>query len=107
MAKTIENGTKFQVSNRGGGVQPMRPHSADNPDSREFKITLPIPPGRHEYKFVVNGAWYADPNSADCVPNAHGTLNSVPGGQDCLSASVPAVALRCRRKSDSLLLQVK
>ena len=49
----------------------------DNPDSGEYKITLPLPPGRHEYKFVVNGEWRLDPNCPDWQPNSMGTLNSV------------------------------
>ena len=52
---------------------PMR----DNPDSGHFKATLVLPPGRHEYKFVVNGEWRVDPNCPEWVPNSQGTLNSV------------------------------
>jgi 1,4-alpha-glucan branching enzyme len=42
-----------------------------------YGATLLLPPGRHEYKFVVNGDWHVDPSAPDCVPNEHGTLNSV------------------------------
>ncbi|MFA7676583.1 MAG: isoamylase early set domain-containing protein [Candidatus Omnitrophota bacterium] len=34
-------------------------------------------PGRHEYKFVVDGNWVNDPNNPDCVKNSYGTENSV------------------------------
>ena len=49
----------------------------DNPGSGHCKITLALPPGRHEYKFVVNGEWRADPNCPDWLPNDQGTINSV------------------------------
>ena len=46
-------------------------------DSERFTTTLRIPVGTHEYKFVVNGVWRADPNCAAWVANDHGSLNSV------------------------------
>ena len=42
-----------------------------------YRATVALPPGRHEYKFVVNGNWYADPAADDCTANPYGTLNSV------------------------------
>ena len=42
---------------------------------------LDLPPGRYEYKFVVDGQWCCEPNcqTSDecpkCVPNDFGTLN--------------------------------
>lgn len=36
-----------------------------------------LPPGRYEYKFIVDGSWYHDPRSKENVTNEHGTLNSV------------------------------
>jgi hypothetical protein len=50
---------------------------SDNPGSGHCKTTLVLPPGRHEYKFVVNGEWCVDANCAECVPNDQGSLNSV------------------------------
>lgn len=47
------------------------------PENGEYLATLILPPGRHEYKFVVNGEWCIDPNAKDWAPNPHGTLNSV------------------------------
>ena len=49
----------------------------DNPDSGVYKIVLLLPPGRHEYKFVVNGEWRMDPGCSEWAPNNMGTLNSV------------------------------
>jgi 1,4-alpha-glucan branching enzyme len=42
-----------------------------------YSASLLLPPGRHEYKFVVNGEWQCDPACAEQVANEHGTLNSV------------------------------
>jgi 1,4-alpha-glucan branching enzyme len=39
--------------------------------------SLRLPPGRHEYKFVINGVWCADPECPGWVPNEYGSLNSV------------------------------
>jgi len=49
----------------------------DNPESGVFSATLTLPPGRHEYKFVVNGQWLMDPKCREWTWNEHGTLNGV------------------------------
>jgi 1,4-alpha-glucan branching enzyme len=36
-----------------------------------------LPPGRYEYKFIVDGTWTADPSGAHKVVNAFGSTNSV------------------------------
>ncbi len=41
------------------------------------QTSVTLPPGRHEYKFVVDGAWMVDPSCPDWVINEHGSLNSV------------------------------
>jgi 1,4-alpha-glucan branching enzyme len=42
-----------------------------------WETSLALPPGRYEYKFVVDGEWLPDPNAHENVFNEHGTLNSV------------------------------
>ena len=42
-----------------------------------YSATLPLPVGRYEYKFIVDGVWQCDPACADWALNEHGTLNSV------------------------------
>ena len=49
----------------------------DDSGTGAFKITLELPPGRHEYKFIVNGEWRSDTNCPEWVVNDHGSLNSV------------------------------
>ena len=47
-----------------------------------WAATLALPPGRHEYKFVVDGEWCCEPGCETtyhgcpkCVPNSSGTMN--------------------------------
>jgi len=42
-----------------------------------YQQSLQLPKGRHEYKFVVNNTWMADPDCHNWQPNKHGSLNSV------------------------------
>lgn len=36
-----------------------------------------LPPGRYEYRFVVDGRWENDPLARELVPNPFGGFNSV------------------------------
>ncbi len=38
---------------------------------------LAVPPGRHEYLFVVDGRWIPDPKARETVQNPFGGKNSV------------------------------
>ncbi len=38
---------------------------------------LALQPGRHLYRFLVDGQWHDDPHCASSVPNAFGSANSV------------------------------
>lgn len=42
-----------------------------------FQKKLKLAPGRHEYKFVVDGEWRIDPSAAEQQPNEFGSMNSV------------------------------
>jgi len=49
-----------------------------------WATAIELPPGRHEFKFVVDGVWCCEPgcdgtnrNCPKCVPNAFGTMNRV------------------------------
>ena len=39
--------------------------------------TVMLPEGRYEYKFLVDGEWWNDPENEDFCRNCFGTLNSV------------------------------
>lgn len=38
---------------------------------------LTLPPGRHEYRLVVDGVWQDDPRAKETAPNPHGGVNAV------------------------------
>ena len=42
-----------------------------------WHVTLKLPPGRHEYRFVADGVWISDPKAKEYVPNPFGGTNSV------------------------------
>lgn len=42
-----------------------------------WKATLNLPPGRYEYRMLVDGQWYDDPSCPERVPNPFGTENCV------------------------------
>jgi 1,4-alpha-glucan branching enzyme len=49
-----------------------------------WTATLPLEPGHHEFKFVVDGEWCCEPGCETayygcpkCVPNSSGTMNRV------------------------------
>ncbi len=41
-----------------------------------FSITVMLPKGTHEYKYIVDGNWSIDPKCREWVPNPYGTLNN-------------------------------
>ncbi len=42
-----------------------------------WKATVALPPGRYEYRFVVDGQWISDPNAKESVGNSFGSTNAV------------------------------
>ena len=45
--------------------------------SGDWNATVTIPPGRHEYRFIVDGRWTDDPGCPERALNPFGTTNSV------------------------------
>ena len=46
-------------------------------DDGQWAKELALPPGRHEYRFVVDGQWVDDPAATELIPNPFGTPNAV------------------------------
>ena len=40
-----------------------------------WAVKVNLKPGRHEYKFLVDGRWLNDPHCNSCVINTFGTQN--------------------------------
>ncbi|HEX2852485.1 MAG TPA: glycogen-binding domain-containing protein [Opitutaceae bacterium] len=56
---------------------------ARQPDGH-WRAATPLPPGHHEFKFVVDGQWCCEADREpeyrgcpECVPNGFGTMNRV------------------------------
>jgi hypothetical protein len=45
--------------------------------SGQYVLCVPLAPGEHEYKFVIDGEWITDPDNPNCAVNTYGTCNSV------------------------------
>ncbi len=46
-------------------------------ENGEWVAGLDLPPGRHEYRFVVDGLWCDDPKAGELVGNRFGSSNAV------------------------------
>jgi 1,4-alpha-glucan branching enzyme len=46
------------------------------PDGK-WATALPLPPGRYEYLFVVDGRWVPDAEAIEWIPNPHGSVNCI------------------------------
>lgn len=93
MTLTVHAPTANQVY-LAGTFNGWEPHAIpmERTSDGDWKVALALPPGRYEYKFVVDDRWccqvkdegpveYGD----NCVPNEHGTMNCVleiPAGRD-------------------------
>ncbi len=43
----------------------------------EWRAAVSLPPGRYEYRFVVDGQWVSDPSAKESVSNTFGSSNSI------------------------------
>ncbi len=46
-------------------------------DDGKWAKELTLPPGRYEYRFVVDGQWVDHPAATELIPNPFGTPNAV------------------------------
>jgi 1,4-alpha-glucan branching enzyme len=42
-----------------------------------YRAKIKLPQGEYQYKFIVDGMWFNDPQAESQVMNRYGTLNSV------------------------------
>jgi len=62
----------------GGRLDPNIDSMRDLDGDGIWQITLPLPPGRYQYKFVVDQVdWQEDPSNPETVDDNYGGLNSV------------------------------
>ena len=43
----------------------------------QFTAYFQVAPGKHEYKFLLERQWVADPDNSEWAVNPYGTMNSV------------------------------
>lgn len=70
-------GSQVSIAGDFNAWDPKANPLSDPGNTGIFSVILSLPPGSHEYKFVIDGTWCVDPNCTDWVQNSLGTLNSV------------------------------
>jgi hypothetical protein len=68
---------KVAIAGDFNGWDPERTLLVDQDGSGSFAATVTLPPGAHEYMFVVDGAWVTDPAAAERRPDGFGRNNAV------------------------------
>lgn len=77
-----------QIAGTFNGWNPQLAPMLIGPEGCWVKM-LNLPSGQHQYRFVVDGEWMADPRCSQSVPNPFGGMNSVrtiPAGPDLQSS---------------------
>ena len=70
-------GSEVYVSDSFNNWNENAKKMVDRNNVGEYRATLYLPPGKHEYKFIINGEWHVDPECPNWAVNDCGTLNSV------------------------------
>ena len=60
-----------------GDFTDWRPVEMRKQKTGAYAVTVPVPPGSHEYKFIFDGQWFVDSENNAWALNPFGTLNSV------------------------------
>lgn len=69
-------GKKIFIAGTFNGWQPNKTKLKGNGDG-DYRVTLRLPAGRHEYKFIVDDSWCVDPQNPEAIANDCGSTNSV------------------------------
>lgn len=70
-------GSKVFVAGSFNDWDPTNRRLRDKETRGLFRTSMLLPPGRHEYKFVVNRTWLLDLENPEQTPNGHDSFNSV------------------------------
>jgi 1,4-alpha-glucan branching enzyme len=54
-----------------------RSHPMRKTKGRNFELEVKIPPGRYQFKYLVDGIWWNDPDAEEYVDNFWGSEDSV------------------------------
>jgi len=72
-----EKGKKVCLAGDFNGWDPSAKKMAFKARAGIYTASVKLAPGTYQYKFVIDGAWCADPENVNAVPNDQGTFNSV------------------------------
>jgi 1,4-alpha-glucan branching enzyme len=72
---TVTNGAKEVAI--AGDFTSWKPLAMKKQKSGRFAVTVELPPGVYEYRFLADGEWLSDPDHSHWAPNPFGTFNSV------------------------------
>lgn len=72
-----EKGKSVYIAGDFNGWDPTAKKLAYKVREGVYVTTINLTPGEHQYKFVIDGTWCADPENANAVANDQGTFNSV------------------------------
>jgi 1,4-alpha-glucan branching enzyme len=65
------------LDNESGKIKEKPEWLMKKDDNGNWKITIKLKPGNHQYKFVVDGEWKTDPTNPEKADDGHGGHNSV------------------------------
>ena len=68
---------KVQIAGDFNNWQPEKTEMAKVGESGIWQAKLKLPPGKHQYRFVVDGQWQQDPYNEKSEINPFGGFNSV------------------------------
>jgi len=72
-----EKGKTVCLAGDFNGWDPSAKKMAFKARTGVYAASVKLAPGTYQYKFVIDGAWCADPENVNTVPNDQGTFNSV------------------------------
>jgi chromosome partitioning protein len=76
-AARFENARRVLIAGDFNGWVPISTPMQTSGAPGLWRTTLPLPPGRYRYRFVVDGKWVTDPNNQYVEANQFGELNNV------------------------------
>ena len=79
-----------------GDFNNWQPVQMDKTRTGQFAVDVKVPAGTHQYKFILDGQWMADPDNNTYVANAYGTINSVIQVQEQRKAARKTASKRSR-----------
>jgi chromosome partitioning protein len=85
----VSVGQVVAIAGAFNGWSPAAHVMRRNDELGVYEICIPLPPGKHPYRLVVDGRWITDPSNPQLEPNPFGDANSV---VEVVPAGVPALS---------------